>query len=176
MVKILAVHSFRGGTGKSNLSANLAVALAQLGKRVAVIDTDLASPGVHVLFGFAPQAGQQTLNDYLQGPAAIHDCAYEVTPGEVKASHGNVWLVPASMNGDRIADYQYGEGILLTQGLVTASQVRLARAVCGRLRAKRRAARAVHLTRRGVHPRRRRRGARRARRALPRLRRRGRAR
>jgi hypothetical protein len=57
-----------------------------------------------------------------------------------------------------------------------ASQVRLARAVCGRLRAKRRAARAVRLTRRGVHPRRRRRGARRARRALPRLRRRGRAR
>jgi MinD-like ATPase involved in chromosome partitioning or flagellar assembly len=103
MVKILAVHSFRGGTGKSNLSANLAVSLARLGKRVAVVDTDLASPGVHVLFGFAPQAGQSTLNDYLQGPSAIHDCAYEVTPAEVKASHGNVWLVPASMNGDRIA-------------------------------------------------------------------------
>lgn len=70
---------------------------------MAVVDTDLASPGVHVLFGFAPQAGQSTLNDYLQGPSAIHDCAYDVTPAEVKASHGNVWLVPASMNGDRIA-------------------------------------------------------------------------
>ena len=103
MVKIFAVHSFRGGTGKSNLTGNLAVALAQLGKRVAVIDTDLASPGVHVLFGFSPTADQRTLNDYLQGPASIQECAYQVTPPGLKGSQGKVWLVPASMNGDRIA-------------------------------------------------------------------------
>jgi MinD-like ATPase involved in chromosome partitioning or flagellar assembly len=103
MVKVLAVHSFRGGTGKSNLSANLAVALGLQGRRVAVIDTDLASPGIHVLFGFSPEEGQATLNDHLQGDAPILKCAHEVTPAEVKRAHGRIWLVPAAMEADRIA-------------------------------------------------------------------------
>ena len=103
MAKVLAVHSFRGGTGKSNLSANLAVALGLQGRRVAVIDTDLASPGIHVLFGFSPEDGQANLNDHLQGDAPIMKCAHEVTPPDVKRAHGHIWLVPAAMEADRIA-------------------------------------------------------------------------
>ncbi|MEB3235993.1 MAG: MinD/ParA family protein, partial [Cyanobacteriota bacterium] len=103
MVNILAIHSFRGGTGKSNLTANLATALAMRGKRVAVFDTDLASPGIHVLFGFSPSPGQCTLNDHLQGEAAVVDCAHDVTPEQVKQAHGRIWLVAASMDSDRIA-------------------------------------------------------------------------
>ena len=41
MAKILSIHSYRGGTGKSNLTANLAACLAAAGKRVAVVDTDV---------------------------------------------------------------------------------------------------------------------------------------
>jgi Mrp family chromosome partitioning ATPase len=37
-------HSFRGGTGKSNMTANVAALLAQSGKRVGVIDADIQSP------------------------------------------------------------------------------------------------------------------------------------
>lgn len=103
MAQILAVHSFRGGTGKSNLSANLAAALALEGRRVAIFDTDLASPGVHVLFGFRPEAGQFTLNDYLQNDVPIRSCAHEVTPAPVKQAKGKIWLVPASLESDRIA-------------------------------------------------------------------------
>jgi MinD-like ATPase involved in chromosome partitioning or flagellar assembly len=103
MVKILSIHSFRGGTGKSNLSANLATVLAMDGRRVAIIDTDLASPGVHVLFGFAPTAAQHTLNDHLEGAVPIRDCAHDVTPAEVRRAQGHLWLVPAAMNSDRIA-------------------------------------------------------------------------
>ncbi len=103
MPKIISVHSFRGGTGKSNLTANLAFAFAMQGKKVAVFDTDLASPGIHVLFGFSVQPGQTTLNDHLQGSAPIKDCAYNVTPEQAKSSRGRIWLVPASMESDRIA-------------------------------------------------------------------------
>lgn len=103
MTHILAIHSFRGGTGKSNLTANLATALALQGKRVAVFDTDLASPGVHVLFGFSPAPDQLTLNDHLQGDAPIKACAHEVTPEPVQRAHGRLWLVPAAMDSDRIA-------------------------------------------------------------------------
>jgi len=103
MAHILAIHSFRGGTGKSNLAANLATALALQGKRVAVFDTDLASPGVHVLFGFTPAEGEHTLNDHLQGDVPIERCAHEVTPEPVRQAHGHIWLVAASMDSDRIA-------------------------------------------------------------------------
>jgi septum site-determining protein MinD len=103
MAQILAIHSFRGGTGKSNLSANLAVGLALKGKRVAIFDTDLASPGVHVLFGFTAEEGQATLNDYLQGDLPIRACVHEVTPAPVKQAKGHIWLVPGSMESDRIA-------------------------------------------------------------------------
>jgi MinD-like ATPase involved in chromosome partitioning or flagellar assembly len=103
MALILAVHSFRGGTGKSNLSANLAVAMALEGKRVALFDTDLASPGVHVLFGFKEEAGQFTLNDFLQNDVPIRSCAYDVTPTPVRQAKGKIWLVPASLESDRIA-------------------------------------------------------------------------
>lgn len=51
MSKIISVHSFRGGTGKSNTSANLAYLCAAQGLRVGVVDTDIQSPGIHVLFG-----------------------------------------------------------------------------------------------------------------------------
>ncbi|MFX1564015.1 MAG: P-loop NTPase, partial [Promethearchaeota archaeon] len=49
MGKIVTLHSFRGGTGKSNLTANLAMYAAMKGRNVCVIDTDIQSPGIHVL-------------------------------------------------------------------------------------------------------------------------------
>ena len=67
MAKIVTVHSFRGGTGKSNTTANLATAIAALGHRVAIIDTDIQSPGIHMLLGLEQDTLKQTLNSYLWG-------------------------------------------------------------------------------------------------------------
>jgi septum site-determining protein MinD len=47
MATIVSVHSFRGGTGKSNTTANISGVLASQGKRVGVIDGDIQSPGIH---------------------------------------------------------------------------------------------------------------------------------
>ena len=44
MTKIISTHSYRGGTGKSNLTANLSAGLAMRGHRVGVVDTDIQSP------------------------------------------------------------------------------------------------------------------------------------
>ncbi|MCB0036300.1 MAG: P-loop NTPase, partial [Anaerolineales bacterium] len=46
MTQIISVHSFRGGTGKSNTTANLAALIMRQGKRVGIIDTDIQSPGI----------------------------------------------------------------------------------------------------------------------------------
>ena len=55
MPLIVSVHSFRGGTGKSNATANLAILMAAQGRRVGVVDTDIQSPGIHVLFALDEQ-------------------------------------------------------------------------------------------------------------------------
>ncbi len=91
MAKIVSVHSFRGGTGKSNITANIAAVFAGQGKRVGVIDTDILSPGIHVLFGLDEAKIKYALNDYLWGRCEIEDTAYKVE------KDGDIWLIPSSI-------------------------------------------------------------------------------
>ena len=79
MSKIISVHSFRGGTGKSNTSANLATIYAMKGLRVGVVDTDVQSPGIHILFNMDDSQMVHSLNDYLWGKCVITDTAVDVT-------------------------------------------------------------------------------------------------
>ncbi len=108
MAKIASVHSFRGGTGKSNSTANIASTVARYGHRVAIVDTDIQSPGIHVLFGFDEEKIERSLNDYLWGRCAISDTAYDVS--EVLTRHhsptqagGKIFLIPSSLKAGEIA-------------------------------------------------------------------------
>jgi MinD-like ATPase involved in chromosome partitioning or flagellar assembly len=98
MTHIIAVHSFRRGTGKSTLTANLGALLAMGGWRVGVLDTNLQSPSQHILFGLPEAAIQFTLNDYVWGRVDIRQTAYEVTARlpNTPDQRGQIWLVPAS--------------------------------------------------------------------------------
>jgi len=111
MLRIIALNSFRGGTGKSNIVANLAIALARQGKRVGVMDVDLPSPGVHILFGLDQSTLDYTLNDYLWGTCDIGSATYDVTPEALHApGNGCVFLSPASFkleDIDRIVQEGY---------------------------------------------------------------------
>ena len=99
MGKIIAVHSFRGGTGKSNITANTAACIACKGKTVGIVDTDIQSPGIHVLFGFEPESIGKTLNDYLWGKCSIEEAAEDVTKNlaGIEDAGGKVYLIPSSM-------------------------------------------------------------------------------
>lgn len=99
MTRIFSIHSFRGGTGKSNTTANVAAALAQRGLRVGVVDTDIQSPGLHVLFGLSGAQIEHSLNDYLWGRLPIEDVAMEVLPGRFP---GKLYLIPSSVRPDEI--------------------------------------------------------------------------
>ncbi len=78
-VRVLAVTSGKGGVGKTNISVNLAVSLAQIGRRVMVMDADLGLANLDVMLGLHPQYnlshvlnGQRTLEEILlTGPAGI---------------------------------------------------------------------------------------------------------
>lgn len=106
MTTLVSIHSFRGGTGKSNTAANLAAQLALTGARVAVIDTDIQSPGIHVLFGFDEDSLGVTLNDYLHGTAPIEAAAHDVTDRLAPAAVPDgaaLFLVPSNIKASEIA-------------------------------------------------------------------------
>jgi MinD-like ATPase involved in chromosome partitioning or flagellar assembly len=102
MSSIVSIHSFRGGTGKSNLSANISSVLAQQGYKVGVVDTDIASPGIHVLFQMDEEQMTTALNDYLWGKCDIQDCAYDVSE-MVGLKPGHIFLIPSSIRPGEIA-------------------------------------------------------------------------
>jgi MinD-like ATPase involved in chromosome partitioning or flagellar assembly len=103
MSKIISVHSFRGGTGKSNSTANLSTILAAEGRRVGVIDTDIQSPGIHVLFGLAEDDMVHSLNDYLWGKCEIKETAHDVSSHLGPGMKGKVFLIPSSIKAGEIA-------------------------------------------------------------------------
>jgi len=103
MSHIISIHSYRGGTGKSNTTANLATLLAAEGRRVGVIDTDIQSPGIHILFGLDEGEMRHSLNDFLWGTCHIKETAYDVTPRLGGDIPGRVFLTPSSMKAGDIA-------------------------------------------------------------------------
>jgi MinD-like ATPase involved in chromosome partitioning or flagellar assembly len=102
MAQIISVHSFRGGTGKSNTTANLSALLAKKGFRVGVVDTDIQSPGIHVLFNLDEGDMKHSLNDYLWGKCKIQDAAHDVS-GRLGADiQGQIFLIPSSIKAGEI--------------------------------------------------------------------------
>ncbi|WP_456152389.1 MinD/ParA family protein [Methyloglobulus morosus] len=83
-VKVIAITSGKGGAGKSNLSVNLGIALAQAGRRVAILDADMGLANVDILLGIYPKfnlshvlTGEKTLSEIIQeGPFGL-----KVIPG-----------------------------------------------------------------------------------------------
>ena len=104
MGRIVTVHSFRGGTGKSNITANLAYLLAKRGKSVAVLDTDIQSPGIHLIFGIKPERITHTLSDSVLGKCDLEEAAYDLSHElQLDPADGKVSLLPASMAIDDIS-------------------------------------------------------------------------
>lgn len=67
-LRVVAVSSGKGGVGKTNVSINLALALAELGQRVVVFDGDLGLANVDVICGLTPK---YTLEDVVVGHKTV---------------------------------------------------------------------------------------------------------
>ena len=96
----IAVHSFKGGTGKSTLTANLATLLAQNGHSVGVVDLDLAGPGLHVIFQLDSDI-RYTLNDVLLKKCRSTDPIIDLTK-KLGLKAGRLAFVPASYKAEDI--------------------------------------------------------------------------
>lgn len=78
-LRVIAVTSGKGGVGKTNVTANLAVLAARMGKRVLIVDADLGLANIEIVFGIKPRhhvgdllAGTHPARDVLaDGPLGI---------------------------------------------------------------------------------------------------------
>ena len=69
MSKIIAVHSYKGGTGKTLLSVNLAATFAKSGKKVALFDLDFRAPSLFAILKV--ENSEFWFNDYLNNTSEI---------------------------------------------------------------------------------------------------------
>ncbi|HLQ32941.1 MAG TPA: MinD/ParA family protein, partial [Chloroflexota bacterium] len=86
-----------------NTTANLGYLLAKSGKRIGVIDADIQSPGIHVLFGLDEAHMRYALNDYLWGNCEIEQAAYDIGTSWGNGVTGNLHLIPSRPNAGDIA-------------------------------------------------------------------------
>ncbi|NTV47846.1 MAG: polysaccharide biosynthesis tyrosine autokinase, partial [Chlorobiales bacterium] len=97
--KVLAVTSPDMGDGKSTIVANLAVSLAEAGRQVLIIDTDLRRPNAHNLFGIKKEPG---LNEMLSGKREPEEVIYETAVP-------SIFLLPAGETTDNPASLIEGK-------------------------------------------------------------------
>ncbi|NJN31619.1 MAG: polysaccharide biosynthesis tyrosine autokinase [Synechococcales cyanobacterium RM1_1_8] len=76
-LKSLVITSAVAGEGKSEISANLAAAMAQVGQRVLVVDGDMRDPSQHHLWGLSNHIG---LSNVIVGQGSLAEAIQQVTP------------------------------------------------------------------------------------------------
>lgn len=105
-VRVLAVASGKGGVGKTNVSVNLATALAALGERVMLLDADFGLANVDVLLGLTPKL---TLADVVAGRAALAEI---LLPGP-----RGVQIVPSASGKRHMAEMSPAEHAGIVQAV-----------------------------------------------------------
>ncbi len=91
---LITLHSYKGGTGKTLLSLNLAMIFADKGKRVCLLDLDLRAPSLSSTF---KNTNKYWLNDYLNKSCKIDSVLTECTPYYLKGGQLFVGLANPSI-------------------------------------------------------------------------------
>lgn len=91
-IQVIAVTGGKGGVGKSNVSVNLSLALAQMQRRVMLLDADLGLANIDVLLGIR---ATQTIADVLSGECDLRDI--------LVTGPGGIRIVPAASGVQQMA-------------------------------------------------------------------------
>jgi polysaccharide biosynthesis transport protein len=76
-LKVVVVSSSQSGEGKSTVAANLALAVAELGKRVLLVDADMRKPSQHTIWR---QGNYEGLSNVLSGQSDHRSATIEIQP------------------------------------------------------------------------------------------------
>lgn len=109
--RLIAVGGGKGGVGKSVVSTNLALALAQSGRKVVLVDADFGAPNLHTLLGI--DRIKLTLNSLFDHAIEHLDEATVATPFD------NLFLVPGSAARVGAANIAHQQKLKLLRQLAT---------------------------------------------------------
>jgi septum site-determining protein MinD len=94
LAKVIAVVSGKGGVGKSTITANLALALAMSGQKIAVIDTDIGLRNLDILYGYSDRIYNNII-DVIEGTCTLNDALIQ------DKDFSNLVFLPASQIHDK---------------------------------------------------------------------------
>jgi len=97
-VKVIAVSAGKGGVGKSSISVNLAIGLAQLNKRVMLLDADLGLANLDIMLGLQAKCN---LSHVIQGICSLSDI--------ILSGPNNIRVIPAASGTDFMAELSTAE-------------------------------------------------------------------
>ena len=98
-VNLVGIHSFRGGTGKTTLAANLAYLAARAGAKVAVVDADLQAPGLHTLFGVEQKRILHSVSEFVIGQCELAETPIDLSRElGLEDGGGKLYFLPANPN------------------------------------------------------------------------------
>jgi len=97
-VRVITVTSGKGGVGKTNISANLAVTMANSGKKVLLLDADLGLANIDVVLGLR---AKYNLSHVLSGKCSLEEILIEGPSG--------VKIIPASSGIQNMAELSKAE-------------------------------------------------------------------
>jgi septum site-determining protein MinD len=92
---LVAVHSWTGGVGRTQLCANVGALLARRGLRVALLDAAMPNPSLHVPYRLDLHPGQPSLARHLLGECELDDLLHPVPAERVGPHGGALFVIPA---------------------------------------------------------------------------------
>jgi chromosome partitioning protein len=109
MTHCIAIHSYKGGTGKTTIAANTAALLVKTGKKVALLDLDIYAPSLHNYFKITPK---KWINDFLDNNANIEETILDVTESihNKEGSLGKFFVGFSNPNRDAIFKFEISNG------------------------------------------------------------------
>lgn len=97
-VQVIAVTGGKGGVGKSNVSINLSINLAEMGRRVMLLDADLGLANIDVLLGIT---SKRNIADVISGECSLRDILVDGPKG--------IKVVPASSGTQKMVSLNHLE-------------------------------------------------------------------
>jgi len=108
--RVVAITSGKGGVGKTNVVAGLAVCLARMGQRVIILDADFGLANIDILLGLSPK---YTLEHVLRGERVLEEILVEGPEG--------IRILPASSGIQELTRLDTAAELRLVQGLQRVS-------------------------------------------------------